>query len=316
MKNNKYVLFITALFFILVSCSGKEAAYEEAINEGLSHLENDEYELAEQSFQNALEIKPEDEYANNLLSQTELIQEAYQHFDEENIEEAVETIKKIIEIEDGSEHLVMRANEIQEEIDNLLAKVEQIEESLADAENLLEDENVDDATEILENILGEDLKHRIFTEVKESAESLLKEAQSIQERIEKEREEELKREAEEKARKEAEEKARKEAEEKAKQAAAQQKKEIPNISGYWLNDELACHVTTTYITCAMPYSDFITYDNIIDLNPISSTEVEVTLEGGHKSTLKLSNNNNTLDTFRRVTKEEANAIFDGYYELE
>ena len=66
----------------------------------------------------------------------------------------------------------------------------------------------------------------------------------------------------------------------------------------------------------MPYSDFITYDNIIDLNPISSTEVEVTLEGGHKSTLKLSNNNNTLDTFRRVTKEEANAIFDGYYELE
>ena len=34
MKNNKYVLFITALFFILVSCSGKEAAYEEAINEG------------------------------------------------------------------------------------------------------------------------------------------------------------------------------------------------------------------------------------------------------------------------------------------
>lgn len=308
MKNNKYVLFITALFFILVSCSGKEAAYEEAINEGLSHLENDEYELAEQSFQNALEIKPEDEYANNLLSQTELIQKAYQHFDEENIEEAVETIKKIIEIEDGSEHLVMRANEIQEEIDNLLAKVEQIEESLADAENLLEDENVDDATEILENILGEDLKHRIFTEVKESAESLLKEAQSIQERIEKEREEELKREAEEKA--------RKEAEEKAKQAAAQQKKEIPNISGYWLNDELACHVTTTYITCAMPYSDFITYDNIIDLNPISSTEVEVTLEGGHKSTLKLSNNNNTLDTFRRVTKEEANAIFDGYYELE
>lgn len=67
MKNNKYVLFITALFFILVSCSGKEAAYEEAINEGLSHLENDEYELAEQSFQNALEIKPEDEHANNLL---------------------------------------------------------------------------------------------------------------------------------------------------------------------------------------------------------------------------------------------------------
>lgn len=312
MMRKRMLLLFATMFLILVGCSN-DAAYEEAIEEGLSYIEETEYLLAEESFEKALELKPDDEYATNLLTQTKLIQQAYEQFENEEIKEALATIEEIIEIEEGSEHIVSRVEELQEEIEALLEKLEQFEASLDEVEQLLEKEEVEEATQLINNILEEELEHAVFAQIKKRAESLLEEAQRIQERMEKERQEAERKAAEEKARKEAEEKARKEAEHK-KQAA--------NITGYWLkvDEDLSCHVTTTYMTCALAYSDFITYDRITNIHPISSTEVEVTTEDGHTTLFTLSNNNNTLQTpggtFNRVTKEAANAIFDGYYELD
>lgn len=309
-------LLFSILLFTVVGCSSNQAAVDEAIAEGLTFIEEEAYEKAEESFQSALELKPEDELATNLLLQTQLIQGAFDDLENGELESAVSAIEEIIVVENGSEHLILRANEVKQDIDELSGKLEDLEALLLQTEELLDNEEIVDLIEILEEALAEDLDHVIFEDVKKDLEIQLVEAKSIQEKIEKEREEAERKAAEERAKKEAEEKARHEAEKKA----AEQAKQVADFTGYWLNDEFACHMTTSYMTCAMPYSDFITYDDITNIKPLNSTEVEVTSADGHKTVFKLSNNNSTLQvpggTYKRVSKDEANAIFDGYYELQ
>lgn len=307
-------LLVSTLFFILVGCSN-QAAVDDAIAEGIAFIEADAYEEAEKSFQEALELKPEEEQAINLLLQTQLIQQAFDDLEKGELDSATAVVDDIKSIEAGSEHLVTRANDIQAEIDILTEKLAEFETSLLEAEALLVNEEVVDGIELLEEVLTEDFDHIVFEDMKTDFETLLAEAQLRHAEIEKEREEAERKAAEEKAKKEAEELARKEAEEKA----AEEAKQVADFTGYWLNDEFACHMTTTYVTCAMPYSDFITDDNITNINPISSTEVEITTDNGYTTLYKLSNNNSTLEvpggTYKRVSKEEANAIYDGQYEL-
>lgn len=92
-----------------------------------------------------------------------------------------------------------------------------------------------------------------------------------------------------------------------------------DFTGYWLGGNIACHITESYITCAAPYSDFITHDEFVEYQYLSDTEVKVFFSDGTEMVLKFSEDGSSFyaydETYRRVTKEDANAIFDGYYKL-
>src|SRR5699024_11038719 len=115
-------------------------------------------------------------------------------------------------------------------------------------------EEYDAAISALETMLEEDMSHAYFEEVKRESEELL-------EAIKKEKEAAIQAaEEEEKKQKEAEE----EVAEERKKPEEEEQPATPGIgefAGYWLNTEenIACHMTSSYMACAMPYSDFITH---------------------------------------------------------
>lgn len=90
------------------------------------------------------------------------------------------------------------------------------------------------------------------------------------------------------------------------------------FKGYWLKDTMACHFTDTYVACALAESDFITYEEIIEVNLISDTQIELTFEGDVKNNFRLLDKN-TLEladgVYDRVSAGEANAIYGGHYTL-
>lgn len=92
-----------------------------------------------------------------------------------------------------------------------------------------------------------------------------------------------------------------------------------DFTGYWLGGNIACHITESYIACAAPYSDFITHDEFVEYQYLIDIEVKVFFSDGKDTVLKFSEDGSSFyaydETYRRVTKEDANAIFDGYYKL-
>ncbi|MEI3612436.1 hypothetical protein [Pseudogracilibacillus sp. SO30301A] len=290
----KLVLFISSIGLLLLGCSN--AAYEQAMEEGLVALDEQDYAKAEVSFTRALDEKADDKEAEVLLRQTEYIQVATMQMENGDLDRAAEALEEVISIEEGSILLINLAKEFQEEIDALHEKFEAYLDSYEEAKKKYDNEEYDTAIETLERILVEDIDHIFFTQLKLDVENLLAEVQA------------------------------------AKDAAILAAKEeeqmvvsdegIGEFAGYWLNEDnnISCHITSAYMHCAMPYSDFITHHEIRDIKHISATEVEITNADETPVILKLSNNNETLHTpaytYKRVSKEEANAIFDGHYELQ
>lgn len=304
----KLVMLIGSFLLLLVGCSNE--AYEQAMSEGVAALEKEDYAKAKASFARALEEKADDEEAKVLLKQTEYIQEAVEKMENGDLDTAADAAQMVIDLEDESTLLVELAKEIQEEIEIYKEKYKEYIASYEEAKKQYDSEEYDDAIVILEAVLEEEMEHTFFEQVKLDFEDLLEEVKAAKEEAILAAEEEEKRKVEEEA---------KQKQEEEQKASAQG---IGELAGYWLNKEnnIACHITSSYMHCAMPYSDFITHHEISDITHINATEVEITIPGEAPFILKLSDNNGTLHTpayaYQRVSKEEANAIFDGHYELQ
>lgn len=295
----KLVLLISSIGLLLLGCSN--TTYEQAMEEGLVALDEQDYEKAAASFTRALEEKAGNKEAGALLRQTEYIQEATMQMENGDLTSAADAAEMVISLEGGSSQLINVAKEYQEEIAILQEKSEAYSASYEEAKKKYDSEEFDEAIDQLEKILAEDMEHAFLKQLKVDIENLLEEVQEAKESaILAAEEEEQKQEEEQKVSDQA----------------------IGEFAGYWLNDEnnISCHITSSYMHCAMPYSDFITHHEINAIKHMNATEVEITIAGEAPFILKLSDNNGTLQTpaytYKRVSKEEANAIFDGHYELQ
>ncbi|MUV36991.1 Transcriptional regulator ICP22 like protein [Lentibacillus sp. JNUCC-1] len=336
----KWLVVVMMMGFVgLFGCSNAE--YDQAMADGQAALEEADYEAAVEAFERALEEKADDEEAKTLRAQTEMVMEASEQLTAGALDEALALIESVIEEDHGSDLLIEHAEEMQDEIETLQTQQKEYAAAFEEAEKALAKEEFDEAAAAIEVLLKEDLSHAVFNDIQENSEKLqasIKEQKAEVERLakeearkKKESEEKRKKEAEEKARAEAEAKKQKEAEEKkrkeaeAKAAAAKKKEQqgidIEAFTGYWLNptNDLAIHVAPTYISSAVPYSDVMSNDAISSVSSVSQNEIQVKFTNGHTSKLKLSGDKSTMsifgESYRRVSKEEANAIFDGYYEL-
>ncbi|CAM4240395.1 hypothetical protein [Lederbergia lenta] len=329
-KQYKMIVFLLGLSLALIGCSNNKV-YEQMMAKGLERIEKEEFAKAESFFEMALEEKPEDEHAKILSQQTKLIQQALEGFSDGNLDKVEEVIGKIMDGEEGSELLVKKAKAMQKEIKVLKTSEKEYLLSFENAKKQLNEQAFDASIQTLEALLQQDLTHPFYKDVKQKITSFIEEVKiakdkaAAEARAEEERQAALAKKAEEermaaelKAKEEEERKAAKlkaEAEKKAKEAAS---KDIGTLGGYWLNDTMACHITSEYVACALAYSDFITFDKIKSIKHVSDTEIELIYEEGsvkydisNKDKIKFADG----EFYQRVSKEEANAIYDGYYKL-
>ncbi|MFA8437710.1 hypothetical protein [Pueribacillus sp. YX66] len=298
-----YVVIIFASLLFVIGCSNK--AYEEVMQQGYDAIENEEYIEAEACFKRALDEKKDDNKAITLLKQTQSFQLALLKFNKGNLEAANDAVVKVTEIEDGSERLVERASVLKEDIDKFKDSIKMYEETYQTAKDQFDNEKYHDTIKVIEEVLKQDLSHPAFTGVKHKFESLLKTAK---ENVEVKAVEQKERKVAKKVKKE-----RKKSEEKLKEQG------IGDAEGYWLSTDKseACHITNTYWACAVAFSDVMFHYEFTNIEHVSSSEIKVTMSG-YSTTLQMKGKD-TLSfedvTYHRVSKKQANDIYDGYYTL-
>lgn len=120
-------LFIALIVFILVGCgvNADESLYEESIEAGLDYFAVEEYDDSETQFNQALEVKENDEQAETFLAQTAAYQEALQLFEEGKFDEGVIKAQTVIDTENGAASISNKAEELiteQKEMQERLAQ--------------------------------------------------------------------------------------------------------------------------------------------------------------------------------------------------
>ena len=339
MKKAWIGMLVCFVSFIIIGCSKDDKIYKEMMEQGHKQIEKGAFARAENFFIKALEEKPEDQKAKVLLKQTRDILNAQKRFDEGNFEAAVTPAEHARELDGGSDALREKAKSLLDEMKKMKSLKKEYAQAYEEAKQQFEEGNYDGAIQTLEEILDNELKHPFYTDIRDNSDDLLKEAKAANEKAaaaaeakakaKEEAEAKAKAEAEAKAKAKAEteakakaeaaaEKEKKEAEAKAKKDAAS--KDIGAADGYWLTEDKteACHITSTYLACAVKQSDVMFKDTISNIHHKSDTEIELTFKNGHKTTLILAGKDflkSEAGNMHRVSKEEANAIYDGYYKL-
>ena len=301
------ILFICIIIF--TGCANKK--YDEAIEIGKHALEESQYGDAVRYFEKAMDIKADDEEASNLLTQTELMTAGLQAFAKGELDEAKNVFDDVIATKHGYPSLKDGAENQINAVQALEDKYKEINKQHKDAQNLKEKTQYEDALSLIEEGLQEDFSHAYIHPLKDDLETL-------KEEIKKEKEK-----ADAKAKKEAE---RKKAEEEKK--VAEQKKQaekeqqpINQLLGYWVttDETAACHITTEYMSCAVAYSDVIFEETIVSTEENNEANaITITFGNGYAPTLHITNDgllHFDTDTYKQVSKEKANSIYDGYYEL-
>ncbi len=315
MKKLSNYLFVFLMILSVYGCSKNNEIYEKLMEQGVQQIEKEEYERAENFFKKALEENPKDEKATILIKQTQKMLKALKEYDEGDFEAAKISAEKVEKLKGGSETLQEKEESLMGRMEEMEEKKEKYTASYEVAKQHYEQGEIDESLRIVDEISEEDLSHPFFGHLTENIDMLKSDLKNAREKALAAAEEAM---AE--AEKIAAEKAQQEkvAEEKSKIEAAP--KDIGAAGGYWLTEDRteACHLTSTYFACAVKQSDVGFEENIINIHHISSTEIELTLNSGYKTRLILADKDvlqGEGGRMNRVSKEEANSIYEGYYEL-
>jgi len=298
MRNLVTIIILGIVSLFIIGCSANDKKYEEHMKSALEQIEAGDLESAEEFLTQALEAKPEDEQAIIYVNQVSDLLLATEKFASGKLSDAKQQMEKVIDAKNGLDLLIEKAQDLKENVLNLENDYETYENDFKKAEKFLADKNFKEAKKLLEEITEHDLNHPFYKKFKKDVTDLKVEISKA--------------EKEEKARIKA------EKERLAKEKEKQAEQGIGLFKGYWLRDTMACHFADTYVACALAYSDFITYNEIIDINLISDMEIEITFEDNIKNTFRLLDSDSLEledGVYQRVTAKEANAIYDGYYTL-
>lgn len=163
-------MFMLLIMTLLVTaCTNKE--YEEAMEKGESAVMEEEYKEATIYFEKALEEKEDDETANTYLEQTETFMSATEAF-EDNLKESKELYSEVIDKEDGLTELVDRAKGEIELIEGMEVTYEDMEGTLAEANEKSKEGKLDEALTLIESMEEEDLSHNYFSTLTKDMETL------------------------------------------------------------------------------------------------------------------------------------------------
>lgn len=313
----RLLLLTIILAFVLVGCGNKE--YDEAMENGKLAIEEVKYDDAVAFFETALEAKVDDEAASDYLLQTESMITGLDTFDKGDLDKATDAFKKVGMVEDASTLLQDEAKEQLSEIEALVELHATVEDLFKEAEKVGAENKFEDATAVIDEALKHDFDHVYMEDLEANLQTL----QTDLEKAEEKAVAEAKKKAEEKKQKEAEEKRKAEEEKKLAEEKAQAEKDqqqVNKVVGYWLtmDETMACHITESYMACAVAYSDVMFNDPISSIkgNP-GEDSVTFTFGNGTTSTVSTATDGvlHMGETINRVSKEQANGIYDGYYEL-
>ena len=293
MNRHNIVFSLIFLSLMLTACGNK--AYEEAIENGMNALEEKNDEEAISFFETALEEKPEDETASQYIEETEVMIDGLTALEEGDLAEAKTFFKKITDSENSISTLQARSKDALHTIEELEADYVNIKDLINDAKDLHKEKEYKKALVKLDDILTQDFSHASLHPLEEDAEQLRTDIENTKEKTDK-------------------------AAQKKKEEEKEQK-QIDKILGYWLSEDqtMACHITESSVACAVKQSDVIFDDPVQSMEGnVEEDSVTITYENGTSkthSTKTPDTLNFDTESFYRVSKEEANAIYDGYYEL-
>lgn len=153
-KKKKLIILITVVLSMLtVGCSNKadeiNQQYENAMSEGKSKVIEEEYDKAIDYFELALESKKEDTEAMNLIEQLNLLIEAEKFEVDGAYFYQIEQLEKIAAIDTETNVVKDKASEYKEEV------IKNIDASISDIENNIEDGKYTKSKEDLEGIIEE-----------------------------------------------------------------------------------------------------------------------------------------------------------------
>src|SRR5699024_8123760 len=292
---NRHTILFSLIFLTLILTACGNKAYEEAIENGMNALEEKNDEEAISFFETALEEKPEDETASQYIEETEVMIDGLTALEEGDLAEAKTFFKKITDSENSISTLQARSKDALHTIEELEADYVNIKDLINDAKDLHKEKEYKKALVKLDDILTQDFSHASLHPLEEDAEQLRTDIENTKEKTDK-------------------------AAQKKKEEEKEQK-QIDKILGYWLSEDqtMACHITESSVACAVKQSDVIFDDPVQSMEGnVEEDSVTITYENGTSkthSTKTPDTLNFDTESFYRVSKEEANAIYDGYYEL-
>ena len=149
MKHSKAIICIFIVLFVLSACSNK--TFENALEQGLSSLEEKNYSKAVSYFEIALEEKSDSKEANSYLEQATLLNDVNDSLKAEDYEKALRSILTLEKLDDVLSVVKNNASDLKEQItkgqQNLV-----YEEELESIESLIDGEEFDTAKNKLDTL--------------------------------------------------------------------------------------------------------------------------------------------------------------------
>jgi len=162
------------MLLLLGGCSSKaDEVYQDAIQNGLDAVAEDDFSKAEGLFEVALDAKEKDVKAKAYLSQVQLLLKADDFMNETKIAEALQSLDQSIKVKDGSKVIASKAEEKKETLLAFQENQDKYAALLTDAKSLNESGSYQESNQKLEELLQADLTP--FAAIKEEA-AKLKEA--------------------------------------------------------------------------------------------------------------------------------------------
>lgn len=168
--NWKTVLLIGALLLIGGCSSKSNAVYQDSIQKGLDAIAEDNFSKAEGLFEMATEAKGKDLQAKAYLKQVLLILKSDDLVKENKIDEALKTLEKSIDVEEGSKVIGSKARDKKEALLTQQESQTHYNTLLTDAKNLTQSGDYQKANGKLDELLKADLSQ--FASIKDEATKL------------------------------------------------------------------------------------------------------------------------------------------------
>jgi len=171
--NIRRIFFSSILLTIitLVGCSNQE--YDDAMDQGMKAVDDEQFKDALEYFEEALAEKPDDNEATASIEQTELIIKSIEKLIDEETSEAISILEKAIELKDDSESTTKKANEILENVVTMDEKLHQIDD-------LKEEGKYEETLELIDESLEKDSEKLYMAPFKKQLTSLEEEVKKAQ----------------------------------------------------------------------------------------------------------------------------------------
>ncbi|WP_071392813.1 cell division site-positioning protein MapZ family protein [Bacillus tuaregi] len=159
LQNLKMLMIVfSVIIMVLAGCSSKtDELYQDSIQKGLDAIAEDDFSKAEGLFEMALEAKEDDVTAKAYTKQVQLILEAEDFMNQNQINEAVQVLDQSIKVKEGSKVISAKAEAKKEALVQFQENEKSYNALLTEAKNLNQSGDFSQSNEKLDELLQNDL---------------------------------------------------------------------------------------------------------------------------------------------------------------